>query len=115
MHDFIFLDTETTGNNLLSDRLFQLCYKYDDTIENEYFKPEVEISIKSQSITHVTNEMVEDKPRFADSDMKKHIQKLSDERIVVAHNAIFDVAMLSHEGVTTPRFILYPKACARIG
>lgn len=105
MTQLIFLDTETTGNNLLSDRLFQLCYKFDDTLRNEYFKPEVEISIKSQSITHVTNEMVEDKPPFRGSEMAKEMQQLADERIIVAHNAIFDVAMLSHEGITIPRFI----------
>ncbi len=101
----VFLDTETTGNDLLSDRLFQLCYKFDNTLRNEYFKPETQISIKSQSITHVTNEMVEDKPAFKDSTMAKEIQQLADERIIVAHNAIFDIAMLSHEGITIPRFI----------
>lgn len=105
MNDFIFLDTETTGNNLLSDRLFQLCYKHNNTLKSEYFKPEIPISIKSQSITHVTNKMVEHSPRFEDSPMKDEIQELLNEHIMVAHNAIFDVAMLSHEGVTTPRFI----------
>jgi len=105
MDDFIFLDTETTGKDLLSDRLFQLCYKHNDTLKSEYFKPEVPISIKSQSITHVTNKMVEHSPRFCDSPMNKEVQELVNKHIVVAHNAIFDVAMLSHEGITTPRFI----------
>jgi exodeoxyribonuclease X len=105
MDDFIFLDTETTGNNLLSDRMFQLCYKHSGVIKSEYFKPEIEISIKSQSITHVTNKMVADKPRFDGSDFKKEVQNLVDKHIVVAHNAIFDIAMLAHEGVTVPRFI----------
>lgn len=105
MDDFIFLDTETTGNDLLADRLFQLCYKHNDTLKSEYFKPEVPISIKSQSITHVTNKMVEKSPFFSGSPMSREIQDLINNYIVVAHNAIFDVAMLSHEGITTPRFI----------
>lgn len=105
MDDFIFLDTETTGNDLLADRLFQLCYKHNDTLKSEYFKPEVPISIKSQSITHVTNKMVEKSPFFSGSSMSREIQDLINNYIVVAHNAIFDVAMLSHEGITTPRFI----------
>lgn len=105
MTQLVFLDTETTGNNLLSDRLFQLCYKFGDTLRSEHFKPDVEISIKSQSITHVTNEMVADKPPFQGSEMATEIQKLADEGIIIAHNAIFDVAMLAHEGITIPRFI----------
>jgi len=105
MDDFVFLDTETTGNNLLSDRLFQICYKHNDNLRSEYFKPEVPISIKSQSITHITNKMVEDKPKFSDDPFKKEVQDLVSNHIVVAHNAIFDIAMLSHDGVDVPRFI----------
>lgn len=105
MKDFVFLDTETTGNDLLSDRLFQVCYKHNDVIYSEYFKPPVPITIKSQSITHVTNKMVEDKKPFLESTMKKDLEKLLGEKILVAHNAVFDIAMLASEGVTTPRFI----------
>lgn len=105
MDQFVFLDTETTGNDLLNDRLFQLCYKHKGEIFNEYFKPPVPISIKSQSITHVTNKMVADKPLFAESTMKEEIAKLLKSTILVAHNAVFDIAMLSHEGVEVPQFI----------
>jgi len=105
MDEFLFLDTETTGNQLLSDRLFQICYKHNDNLISEYFKPEIPISIKSQSITHVTNKMVADMPSFSDSPLKDKVQELVDKYILVAHNAIFDVAMLSHEGITVPRFI----------
>lgn len=105
MDRFIFLDTETTGNDLLNDRLFQLCYKYKGELSDGFFKPPVPITIKSQSITHVTNKMVENYEAFEKSEMKKEIAELLQNNILVAHNAIFDIAMLAHEGVITPQFI----------
>ncbi|MBI2442382.1 MAG: 3'-5' exonuclease [Candidatus Levybacteria bacterium] len=105
MNEFVFVDTETTGNDPLNDRLFELCYKYDDITNCQYFKPPIPISIKSQSITHVTNKMIADKPAFLESDMKREVAKLLKDKIMVAHNAVFDIAMLSHEGVEAPRFI----------
>lgn len=105
MDELVFLDTETTGNDVLNDRLFQVCYKNKGKIHSEYFKPSVPISIKSQSITHVTNKMVEKKDPFPGSQMERDLTKLLKDTILVAHNAVFDIAMLSHEGVDTPRFI----------
>lgn len=105
MDELIFLDTETTGNNLLEDRLFQVCYKHGNSVHSEYFKPPVPISIKSQSITHVTNKMVADKQAFTDSAMKQELAELLKTGILVAHNAVFDITMLMHEGVSAPRFI----------
>lgn len=105
MDDFVLLDTETTGNDLLTDRLFQVCYKYEDVLRSEYFKPEVPISVKSQSITHVTNKMVADRPSFSGSKFKSELQDVINKSIVVAHNAVFDIAMLTHDGVEVPRFI----------
>jgi len=105
MDDLIFLDTETTGNDLENDRLFQVCYQHKDSLVDAYFKPSVPISIKSQSITHVTPKMVEDKEPFAGSSFKKELEQLLDSRVMVAHNAVFDIAMLNAEGVEVPRFI----------
>lgn len=105
MDEFLFLDTETTGNDPLNDRLFQVCFKLGSRIESGYFKPPIPISVKSQSITHVTNKMVADYPPFSNSVMKGVITELLTEKILVAHNAVFDIAMLAHEGVTTPQFI----------
>lgn len=105
MDDLLYLDTETTGNILLEDRLFQVCYKHKGKMHSEYFKPTVPISIKSQSITHVTNKMVEDKKPFLESTMSQTLKELLKDHILVAHNAVFDITMLAHEGVSTPRFI----------
>lgn len=103
----IFLDTETTGNELGKDRLCQVCYKpKGETINCEYFKPPLPIGVKSSSITHITNKMVADKEAFADSQMKKDLEKIfTDDGVLVAHNAKFDLAMLEAEGLKVPQFI----------
>jgi DNA polymerase III epsilon subunit-like protein len=105
MDDLVFLDTETTGNDLENDRLFQVCYKFQDEVHDAYFNPPVPISVKSQSITHITPKMVADKESFADSTMKKELAALLLEKVMVAHNAMFDIAMLESEGLVIPRFI----------
>ncbi len=101
----IFLDTETTGNDVLKDRLCEVCFKAGDKIHQGYFKPPVPISVKAMSITHITNKMVEDKEAFADSQIKKDLQALLTEGILVAHNAKFDTAILIAEGMSIPRTI----------
>lgn len=105
MKDLVFLDTETTGNDLLADRLFQVCYAVEENLVSESFMPPLPISVKSQSITHITNKMIADKFPFADSQMKKDLQELLKDKILVAHNAVFDICMLSHEGVEVSKFI----------
>lgn len=105
MNKLVFLDTETTGNDVLQDRLFQVCYSYKGDLKCEYFKPPIPITVKSQSITHVTNKMVAEKRAFEGSKMQKDLRKLLKDNILVAHNAAFDICMLSKEGVEVPQFI----------
>lgn len=104
-YKLIFLDTETTGNEVGKDRLAQVCYEVDGVIRTEYFKPPVPMSVKAMSVTHITNRMLEDKESFEGSQMKGDLQKLLSEGILVAHNAKFDVGILKAEGVEVPRFI----------
>jgi exodeoxyribonuclease X len=107
MTKLIFLDTEATGNDPKHDRLCQVCYRVGTTGETKvaYFKPPMPISIKAMSITHITNKMVADKEAFSDSTFKQELQALLDEGILVAHTALFDLAMLKNEGMAVPRFI----------
>ncbi len=105
MKKLIFLDTETTGNEVDQDRLCQVCYKCEDMISTEYFKPPLPISVKAMSITHITNKMVEDKPVFKNSPMYLELEKLLTDGVLVAHNAKFDKAILEAEGLTVPTFI----------
>ena len=105
MKQLIFLDTETTGIEVLKDRLCQICYKTSEGFFTEYFKPPVPMSIKSMSITNITNKMLQDKKPFKGSAMSKDLQKLLSGEILVSHNAKFDIAMLEAEGLTIPRSI----------
>jgi len=101
----LFLDTETTGNDVEKDRLCQVCYKVHNKFCTEFFKPPVPISVKSMSITHITNKMVNDKEPFQGSKTRENLAKLLEENILVAHNAKFDIAMLEAEGVKVPKSI----------
>lgn len=101
----IFLDTETTGNEIGKDRLCQVCYDNNCEVKVEYFKPPIPMSVKSMSITHITNKMLKDKQCFEGSAMHKELKILMKDGILVAHNAKFDIAMLESEGIKIPRFI----------
>lgn len=103
--ELIFLDTETTGNDVATDRLCQVCYKTKQGIKVGFFKPPLPMSVKSMSITHITNKMLEDKPPFKGSDFQKELQVMLDKGIMIAHNARFDIAMLQAEGMTVPKHI----------
>ncbi|MFZ2593483.1 MAG: exonuclease domain-containing protein [Minisyncoccia bacterium] len=103
--NLIFLDTETTGNDVAKDRLCQVCIMQDGVYRTEFFKPPLPISVKSMSITHITNKMVEDKPDFEGSQFKSDLEKILKDGIVVAHNAKFDIAILEAEGLVVPKHI----------
>lgn len=105
MNNLIFLDTETTGNDTTKDRLCQVCYKTSNGIYSGFFKPPVPMSVKAMSVTHITNKMLADKESFQGSAMKKDLEALLADGILVAHNALFDKAMLEAEGVAAPKFI----------
>ncbi len=105
MDKLIFLDTETTGNDVLKDRLCQVCYKTSDGIYSGYFKPPIPVSVKSMSITNITNKMLQDKEAFGDSEMKKDLESRLVNGILVAHNAKFDCAILEAEGISVPQRI----------
>ncbi len=101
----LFLDTETTGNDLKKDRLCQICFFDGEKTYVEFFKPPVPIGVKSSSITHITNKMIADKPAFIGSPTHARLGELLKTHALVAHNAPFDIAMLRAEGLEIPRFI----------
>lgn len=101
----IFLDTETTGTDIKTDRLCQLCYKVGDEIRAEYFKPPIPIPIDATSVHHITNKMVADKPIFQGSEMHKDLEEKFKDHIAVIHNAPFDSGILKNEGIEIPRVI----------
>tara|TARA_B100001540_G_C15796989_1_gene638106 strand:+ start:100 stop:819 length:720 start_codon:yes stop_codon:yes gene_type:complete len=105
--NILFLDTETTGNEIGKDRLVEVCYKQreEEGVHTEQFKPPLPISIKAMSVTHITNKMVEHKKPFIGSSMHNRLSELLKTHILVAHNAPFDIAMLEAEGLSVPQSI----------
>lgn len=101
----IFLDTETTGNDLAKDHLCQVAYKSEKKMTVQNFKPTVPISVKAMSITHITNKIVEKEKEFKGSKFAETLEKLLQKNVMVAHNAKFDIAMLENEGLKVPEFI----------
>ncbi len=101
----IFLDTETTGNAPGQDRLCSICYKMEDQLVHELFKPPVPITVDAMAVHHITNRMVEDKGLFEESETKAELKKILDDNILVAHNAAFDIGILETEGLNVPRHI----------
>lgn len=101
----IFLDTETTGVDVAKDRLCQVCYKMDENLIVKNFKPEIPISVKAMSITHITNKMVEKEESFKGSETYKELDNLLKDNVLVAHNAKFDIAMLENDGIKVPQYI----------
>ena len=105
----IFIDTETTGNGD-KDRLVQLAVKerfVEKPLVNALYKPPVPISIESMAIHHITERMVAARPGFQAAPEYAGLKDLleSDEVLVVAHNAAFDLAMLAREGIMLKRAI----------
>jgi DNA polymerase III epsilon subunit-like protein len=113
MTKIIFYDTETTGNTE-NDRLCQLGVKERGAaapILNEMFTPPVPISIESKSIHHITEKIIGDRPQFKESKEYSEIKTLfeNNDVVSVAHNAQFDVGMLSREDINVAKTICTMK------
>ncbi len=105
----VFLDTETTGLTD-TDRLVQISYKVWKTNETgtELFKPPegVEIAFEATAVHHITRKMVADKPAFQSSEIKKRLEELfAQGAIMVAHNALFDMGIISLEDLKPQKHI----------
>jgi DNA polymerase III epsilon subunit-like protein len=107
MKKIIFFDTETTGNEPKKDFVCQLAYKTTDQTFCELYKPLIPIPPEASAITHITNKMVADKPLFKESDNYGTIKLLFEDpnSVVVAHNAKFDLAIISKEDIFPVNFI----------
>jgi len=103
----IFLDTETTGNEPIKDFVCQLAFKTANETFCELFKPPVPIPPEASAVTHITNKMVADKKAFAESDNYGAIKLMleASDAVMVAHNAKFDLAIISKEGIVPTNFI----------
>lgn len=105
MNKLIFLDTETTGNDIEKDRLSEVAYLVGSEMRQGYFKPPLPMSVKAMSITNITNKMLADKEPFKGSAFQKELAEKLKDGILVAHNAKFDAAILEAEGMEVSKRI----------
>ena len=113
--EFVFFDTETTGNTT-EDVLCELAYAKTDLdnlkVDNEaifceLYNPGKQIPAEASAVHHISNKMVVDKEKFSESAKYAEIKKMfeDEKNIPVAHNAKFDIAMLKKENISIDRFI----------
>lgn len=109
----IVLDTETTGLDV-KDRICALGLVLDGAIHYELIRPGKKIPPEASAIHHITNEMVEDAPVFAESQSYELIQSLNNaEHTLVSHNAPFDLAMLQKEGIAWQGQVIDTLKCSK--
>jgi len=97
---YAIVDIETTGGSAKLERITEIAiYLHDgEKITDEYVtlvNPERNIPYFITNLTGITNEMVEDAPRFYEIAGK--IVELTEGRIFVAHNAKFDYSFIRQE------------------
>jgi DNA polymerase-3 subunit epsilon len=97
---YAIIDIETTGGSPRLEKITEIAiYLHDgERITDEYvslINPERNIPYFITNLTGITNEMVEDAPRFFE--IAKKIVEMTEGRTFVAHNARFDYSFLRQE------------------
>lgn len=97
---YSIIDIETTGGSSRSERITEIAiYNHDGkSITNSFttlINPERNIPYFITNLTGITNEMVEDSPRFYE--VAKKIVELTEGNVFVAHNARFDYSFIREE------------------
>lgn len=105
--NIVFFDTETTGNQE-QDYLCQIAWmEQGGEMRAGLFKPPMPIPPEASAVHHISNKMIADKPPFKGSPEWQEVKDLfeSEDTIVVAHNAKFDLGMLAKEGIVPAQHI----------
>jgi len=97
---YAIIDIETTGGSPRLEKITEIAiYLHDgEKITDEYISlvnPERNIPYFITNLTGITNEMVEDAPRFFE--IAKVIVEMTEGRTFVAHNARFDYSFIRQE------------------
>ena len=97
---YAIIDIETTGGSPRLEKITEIAiYLHDgEKITGEYvslLNPERNIPYFITNLTGITNEMVEDAPRFYE--IAKVIVEMTEGRTFVAHNARFDYSFIRQE------------------
>lgn len=110
-YTFVALDLETTGLSQEKDTIIEVAaIKFQVERVGNVFQavnihersmlidPEREIDEHISMITGISNEMVQGKPKWDEVRERVHAF-IGDESIIVGHNVLFDVKMLSSHGI----------------
>lgn len=117
---YAIVDIETTGGSARIEKITEIAiYLHDgNQITGEFvslINPERNIPYFITNLTGITNEMVEDSPRFFE--IAKKVVELTEGRTFVAHNARFDYSFIREEfkslGFNFKRNILDTVALSR--
>jgi DNA polymerase III subunit epsilon len=97
---YVLLDLETTGGNPVSSRITEIAaVRFEEGVEvkrwSALVNPECRIPFFIQTLTGISDAMVEDAPRFEQA--SDELLALLDGAVLVAHNARFDHGFLLHE------------------
>lgn len=97
---YAIIDIETTGGSSRMEKITEIAiYQHDgEKITGEFatlINPERNIPYFITSLTGITNEMVENAPRFFE--IARQIVEFTEGRTFVAHNARFDYSFLREE------------------
>ena len=113
---FVVFDTETP--NWRNDRICSIgmCIVEDGQIKDEFYQlvnPECKFSMFNVGIHGITPDMVKNKPSFPE--LWRSIEHIFDSGVIVAHNAQFDMAVLSkclrYYGINWRRYKKYACTC----
>ena len=118
MPKYVLFDTETTGGNE-EDRIIQIGSMIVDAKEpievyDELCSCEVPIKLEAMEVHNITPDLLENKPKFIDSNFYKRLNELnSSENFLIAHNIPFDLGMLQKEGFKNKFTLIDTLRCAR--
>jgi DNA polymerase-3 subunit epsilon len=113
----IVLDTETTGlepsegHRIIEIGCVELVNRrLTGNNFHQYVNPEREVDAGAIEVHGITNEMLADKPKFAD--VARDFLEYVKEAELVIHNAPFDVGFLNHELAQMGERVKIDKRCA---
>ena len=97
---YAILDIETTGGKYNEEGITEIAiYKFDGhTITDQFISlvnPEIPIQPFVVNLTGINNEMLRQAPKFYE--VAKRIVEITEDTIIVAHNASFDYRILQTE------------------
>lgn len=114
---FILFDTETTGSGEV-DRICQIALgalkKNGCDYHIDYCKPPLAIGYGAMAVHGITEEEVADKPPFLETPTAKLLQSLNTQNsVIIAHNAKFDIDMVKKEGIVWGGYVIDTLRCAK--